>query len=225
MPKYHPFDPDDLEKYVVGDDYRPIWDVPSLKYYYDDLNFTMRNSFDSYVRSRDLDPEPMWRNVENAIVTAILNKEESLISVLGRYASSSNFFELMRFDFILDENLNVYLLEANMSPNLSSAHYPPNQRLYEQVLHNLFSLVGVGVRREEVTPSWERSLAVFPEDCSSEECKGCSPSIVCQLCAPCRTKGAEENLRRAYEEFVSRRECKRIFPPSMVKLDSYNGVK
>lgn len=50
---------------------------------------------------------------------------------------------MMRFDFILDEDLNVYLLEANMGPNLSSNHYPPNQLLYEQVIYNLFSLTGV----------------------------------------------------------------------------------
>lgn len=31
-----------------------------------------------------------------------------------------------------------------MSPNLSSQHFPPNSILYEQVLFNLLSLVGVG---------------------------------------------------------------------------------
>lgn len=50
---------------------------------------------------------------------------------------------MMRFDLIVDEDLKVYLLEANMGPNLSSQHFPPNQLLYEQVLYNLFSLTGV----------------------------------------------------------------------------------
>lgn len=49
----------------------------------------------------------------------------------------------MRVDLVVDEDLGVHLLEANMSPNLSSAHYPPNQLLYEQVLYNLFGLAGV----------------------------------------------------------------------------------
>lgn len=62
---------------------------------------------------------------------------------LKNYPSKDNFFEMMRFDLVIDEDLKVYLLEANMSPNLSSAHYPPNQLLYEQVLYNLFTLVGV----------------------------------------------------------------------------------
>lgn len=53
---------------------------------------------------------------------------------------------MMRFDFVVDEDLNVFLLEANMSPNLSSAHYPPNQLLYEQVLYNMMGLLGLGER-------------------------------------------------------------------------------
>lgn len=51
---------------------------------------------------------------------------------------------MMRFDLVVDNDLNVYLMEANMSPNLSSAHFAQNQLLYEQVIYNLLNLVGVG---------------------------------------------------------------------------------
>lgn len=51
---------------------------------------------------------------------------------------------MMRFDLGVDADLNVFLMEANMSPNLSSAHFVQNQLLYEQVLYNLMRLVGVG---------------------------------------------------------------------------------
>lgn len=68
-----------------------------------------------------------------------------------RYPSKANFFEMMRFDFVVDENLSVYLMEANMSPNLSSAHFPPNQLLFEQVIFNLLGLVGVGTRVRKVS--------------------------------------------------------------------------
>jgi tubulin monoglycylase TTLL15 len=57
--------------------------------------------------------------------------------------SLNQFFEMVRFDFIVDDQLNVYLMEANMSPNLSSRHFPPNRLLYEQVLNSYFSLVGL----------------------------------------------------------------------------------
>ena len=51
---------------------------------------------------------------------------------------------MVRFDFVVDADLNVYLMEVNMSPNLSSGHFAPNKLLYEQVLYSMFSLVGIG---------------------------------------------------------------------------------
>lgn len=43
-------------------------------------------------------------------------------------------------------------MEANMSPNLSSAHFLPNTLLYEQVIFNLFNLIGIGssIHRESL---------------------------------------------------------------------------
>lgn len=63
---------------------------------------------------------------------------------LKNYRHKRNYFEMMRFDLIVDDNLRVYLMEANMSPNLSSAHFLPNQLLYEQVIYSLMNLVGIG---------------------------------------------------------------------------------
>lgn len=59
---------------------------------------------------------------------------------------------MARFDFVLDSDLNVYLMEANMSPNLSSGHFPPNKLLYENVLFGLFGLVGLGKRTKYLRP-------------------------------------------------------------------------
>ena len=40
--KYHPFDPENKDKYVVQDDYRPTWEVPTLAKLYSDLDYTFR---------------------------------------------------------------------------------------------------------------------------------------------------------------------------------------
>lgn len=154
--EYYPFDPLNLDKYVVGDDYLPIWEVPSLKNYYVNLGFSMKDSFDSYVRSEGKEPQVIWDNVNEAIREVILSKESLIKDVLKRFKNRNNFFEMVRFDFALDEDLNVFVMEANMSPNLSSAHYPPNQLLYEQVLFNMFGLVGIGqrVKKESLRKRW-----------------------------------------------------------------------
>lgn len=49
--KYHPFDPNNLDKYVVGDDYLPTWNLPSLRKYFKTFGLSMKDSFDAYVRA------------------------------------------------------------------------------------------------------------------------------------------------------------------------------
>jgi hypothetical protein len=39
-----------LDKYVVGDDYLPTWEVPSLRKYYVDLGFSMKESLNAYLK-------------------------------------------------------------------------------------------------------------------------------------------------------------------------------
>lgn len=138
---------------------------------------------------------------------------------------------MMRFDFVVDEDLNVYLMEANMSPNLSSAHYPPNQRLYEQVLHSLFSLLGLAMRphcckerENELSFVPDKGLFVFPEICNSDLCKDSCLSPDCQLCKTCVSKETKLNLARAYIEYMNRKDCKRIFPPPIVSFIAYELI-
>lgn len=62
------------------------------------------------------------------------------------FSTTHHFFELARFDFLLDENLNVYLVEVNMSPNLTPAEprFESNAITNEQIVHDTLQLVGAG---------------------------------------------------------------------------------
>jgi tubulin monoglycylase TTLL15 len=142
--KYHPFDPENVDKYIVGDDYVPSWEVPSLSKFYNGMGMGMRQSFDAYIESKGYDSKILWSRVEDAIRQTILSKESEMAKLLGNYRYKQAFFEMIRFDLIADDALNVYVMEANMSPNLSSAHFQQNTLLYEQVIFNLLNLVGVG---------------------------------------------------------------------------------
>ncbi|KAK2580201.1 hypothetical protein KPH14_012463 [Odynerus spinipes] len=223
--KYYPFDADNLDKYVVGDDYLPIWNVPSLKNYYTHLGFSMKDSLDAYIRSQGKNPDEVWNNIHEAIREVTLMKEGLIKEAIQRFGSGRNFFELIRFDFTLDEDLNVYTMEGNMSPNLSSAHYPPNQLLYEQVIFNLFALIGVGQRirkdslqiRNKLEDEMEvatKNLVVLPELCA--ECKDCF-RVECQLCSPCFTTETKLILSQSYKEHQNKMDYQRIFPPPIVE--------
>jgi tubulin monoglycylase TTLL15 len=49
--KYEPFDPNNIDKYVVGDDYLPIWNVPSLKKYYVHQKASMKVAVESHLKT------------------------------------------------------------------------------------------------------------------------------------------------------------------------------
>lgn len=55
-------------------------------------------------------------------------------------------FDLLRFDFLIDEALKVYLMEVNLSPNITptSAKYEQNAKFREQMVHDALTLVGAG---------------------------------------------------------------------------------
>uniref|UniRef100_T1L481 Tubulin--tyrosine ligase-like protein 9 n=1 Tax=Tetranychus urticae TaxID=32264 RepID=T1L481_TETUR len=139
--KYNPFNASDFQSYVVGDDYTPIWEMPSLSKYFTELNYNMKQTLNIYLKSIGKDPEMMWNRIEEAITNVYKEKDASMarLSSMTFPESNRNFFEMVRFDFLVDEVLNVYLMEANMSSNLSSAHFAPNKLLYEQVIQFILS--------------------------------------------------------------------------------------
>ena len=59
--------------------------------------------------------------------------ERHFAAALNTFDNPHSFFELIRLDFVVDDNLNVFLMEVNMSPNLSTDQFKQNRALYEQV--------------------------------------------------------------------------------------------
>lgn len=58
--------------------------------------------------------------------------------------STKNTFELVRFDFLIDETLKVYLMEVNLSPNITptAPKFEVNAKFREQMVYDALRLVG-----------------------------------------------------------------------------------
>lgn len=150
------FNASHTSSYVIDDNYTPIWNMPSLKPHYVDSNMNMKQAFAVYLRQHhNKDAQIIWDKAEQTIKQVFKAKEPKIVrgchnfQLAQNYNSTSvegsmnQFFELMRFDFIIDEDLNIFLMEANMTPNLSSRHFPKNRPLYERVLNSFLQLAGV----------------------------------------------------------------------------------
>lgn len=69
---------------MVGDDYLPTWEVPGLDYYYNTLGLGMKESLNAYLRSKKNDPVKIWEQIEDAIRTVVLAKEQQIVEVMNR---------------------------------------------------------------------------------------------------------------------------------------------
>ncbi|XP_067942028.1 probable tubulin polyglutamylase ttll-15 [Watersipora subatra] len=219
--EYYPFDASNVNKYIVADEYTPIWEIPSLNKYYGN-GFSAKFSFSQYLRDEGRDPSGIFQDIESTIRDVYISKLSDMRDSLKNY-HNKNFFEMVRFDFVLDDALEVYLMEVNMSPNLSSGHFTRNRLLYEQVVYNLLHVVGAATRvehhsklevNEQEMRVGPRDLSVDPDACVKHCADGCK-AVECRLCYPCMTSSYKEMLQEAYLEHVNRRSTKRIMPPTM----------
>ena len=147
---YHPFDPKNVDKYVIQESRKTIFEMPSLMDYVTTLEMSLKASLDVYLNSRGLHPENLWSQIDNAIVTLVIANEKWMIHESNLFAPSAHFFELVRFDFIIDNDFKVHLMEVNMSPNLTPAeddfeNYAPS---FERVVYNSLKCA-IGIDSDE----------------------------------------------------------------------------
>jgi len=131
---YYPFDPLNPKQYVVGDDYTPIWEITDIKPYYEN-KIGMKRALFAYLSSIGINPKTLENTMENAIRDIWELQQPKIRKILKKYKNyPGQFFELFRMDWVIDEDANLFLLEVNMSPNLSSDHFQPNAHLYRYVI-------------------------------------------------------------------------------------------
>lgn len=233
---YYPFSPRDPDKYVIGDDYVPVWEMPSLKKYYTEGGFTRKQTLNAYIIEHlSKDPKIIWQKIDRIIQDVFIGSKRKFLEASKEHKFKENFFELSRFDFVVDENFNVFLMEANMSPNLSSSHFLPNKLLYEQVIFNILSVLGLAhsMSSNFMSPSSQdstlemivsdRDIVVYPKKCIlSSNCDSCS-SLICKLCLKCMSEKTKHFLKKSYLEHMHRHEMQKIVPKA--ELSSLSSEK
>ena len=161
---------------------------------------------------------------------------------INLFKSKKNFFELLRFDFLMDENQNLYLMEINMSPNITPTEqkYEKNAKIREKMVYDVVSLAGVGsefdlmsrwvfVNKNSylfwtfyIAHSYNQqsldmisnlpNIAIDLEQCFMNNCERNCQKTECKLCATCWDDDDMRNLLEAHREHSRRGGFKRVFP-------------
>lgn len=64
----------------------------------------------------------------------------------------------------------------------------------------------------------DKNIATHPEVCDSQLCRSSCVSTECHLCKPCMSPETRKDIVAAAWEHNHKGDCKRIFPPTMVRL-------
>ncbi|CAG9798495.1 unnamed protein product [Chironomus riparius] len=214
----------DIDAYVIGTDHIACQSFPYVKAYVE-AGYTYKDAFEGFIKEIGGDIDQVWKQVENVIRSTVLIKEKYMINGINRLKASKNsFFELYRFDMILDKNLKLYLMEVNMSPcTVPVTDRMHNKLMYEHLMFNLFTLIGIGTAYEkesfqfpnydvESMVAYHDAITVKPKTCLSSSCNANCTSDACKFCWNCLSEDYRIEMIQALQEQMNRGYFTRVFP-------------
>jgi hypothetical protein len=90
--------------------YRKLW----LTYYGSEMQYIFET-----LRQNGHNTDKLWEDIKEAITKSFLAGEQRITTAISRIVHyRSNGYELLGFDFLVDENMKPWLLEVNHAPNL-----------------------------------------------------------------------------------------------------------
>ena len=77
---YYPFDPNNLKKYVIGNDRELLTELPETKIYYENYGFSYKLALEDYFIKRGHNVTELWRKIDDAITRLVQVNEKNLVS-------------------------------------------------------------------------------------------------------------------------------------------------
>ncbi|XP_072046779.1 probable tubulin polyglutamylase ttll-15 [Amphiura filiformis] len=211
---YHPVNYSDFETFITNSGSNNMFEFEPMRRFFDHTGYSRRQALIAHMLS-DLGVEQskvqsIREQVFDAVQDVVYNKREILGNVMN-----SSFFEVMRWDFIIDEDMKVYLIEANMSPDLMNSHFLVRAKNYNTIFNTITT---IGYRHG----SWNtngirgKDINVDLKVCFTEICEACELKE-CYLCSKCLPDEIKQMLRTSYMEHVNRLGLRRVHPKPMGK--------
>lgn len=118
LEQFHPFHPETVDRYVVSEAHLPFWKMPSLENASEIFGFSAIDALNFHLKDMGQDVDTLWEQIDDAIISITLSKATQINRHVnffqkGRSEAVPKYFELLRFDFLLDGALDVHLMEVS----------------------------------------------------------------------------------------------------------------
>lgn len=104
---------------MVDEKHKNYLEMPSIESITSRLNVSAYEAFEHYMVSKGHDIDEFWKNVDDAIISLTIGKVDYISKYVERFKNrhldrTPRTFELLRVDFILDENFKLFLMEVRL---------------------------------------------------------------------------------------------------------------
>lgn len=160
-----------------------------------------------YLKKQGVDIDLLWRKIEDLVIKTILSVEPLIQNGMEMYVPhSTNCFELLGFDILIDDKIEPWLIEVNLSPSLGcdSAF---DQKVKSNLIADLFTLAGV----QSIGPKLLQA---------TKKRKGRFNSVA----PPYKGFGAQRSRGMLKNNFIPKQKRKEYFDSSVNRNDNLNGL-
>ena len=100
-------------------------------------------NFERYCKKKNIDYNMIVNQMEDIIIKTFISLNSDIINKIKKLKiKDRNMFQLFTFDFILDTNNKVYLIDIDKNPSLNSKHLVPVY-IYDHLITDILNIVGV----------------------------------------------------------------------------------
>ncbi|CAH8631174.1 unnamed protein product [Dicrocoelium dendriticum] len=97
----------------------------------------------AYFKAQGISPTPIWSSIKDVVVKTAISTEAAFNAAINSYCNHScSVHEVFGFDIFLDENLQPWLLEVNVSPSMHSDS-PLDAKVKGTVVKDMLNLCGL----------------------------------------------------------------------------------
>ena len=105
-------------------------------------------NFERYCKKNDIDYQHIMEQAKDIIIKTFISLNDEIIS---KYKTSNdrNMFQLFTFDFIIENNLQLYLIDLDKNPKFNSKHLVPIY-IYDHIFSDILNIVGAVPYHHEI---------------------------------------------------------------------------
>ncbi|XP_072032535.1 probable tubulin polyglutamylase ttll-15 isoform X2 [Amphiura filiformis] len=194
-----------------------IRDMDSLKDYSWKQRYSTKQALDAYVNLIGDDPSAIHLQINDAI-RDVLSKRIDLIT-RNNIDPRSRYFVMTRWDFVLDSDMKIHLIEVNVNPamgciKLSTEELDPPY--CDNIVYNLYRVMGITSFYDFHKTSIQyiirdSDIHVKNAICYTTVCNLCETKE-CQLCSHCLSDTQRDILKSVLWEHLQRGETRLVYP-------------